>query len=165
MKLVTIYTDGACIGNPGPGGYGAVLMAGGKRKELWGGFRRTTNNRMELMAAIVALEALKEPCQVKLYSDSQYMVESLNSGAVLKWQAKGWKRDKKQPAQNVDLWERLLEQTKRHSVTMEWVQGHAGDRENEVCDRLSNKAARRGSLPADEAYENGETRKSSQMLF
>lgn len=165
MIRVTIYTDGACLGNPGPGGYGAVLLAGKGRKELSGGYRLTTNNRMELMAAIVALEALSEPCQVRLLSDSQYMVDSYTNGAVFKWQANGWKRGKRLPAQNVDLWERLLALCQPHKVSMEWVEGHAGNRENEVCDRLSNSAARRKDLPADDAYEKGETRKSSQMLF
>jgi ribonuclease HI len=165
LKNVIIYTDGACRGNPGPGGVGTVLLAQGLRKELSGGYRLTTNNRMELMAAIAALEALKEPCRVRLYSDSKYMVESYTTGAVRRWQANGWMRERKQAAQNVDLWERLLAQCEFHQVEMVWVEGHAGDVENERCDRLSNQAARRKDLPPDEAYEQGETRKSSQMLF
>lgn len=165
MRRITIYTDGACLGNPGPGGYGIVLLAGNKRKEISGGFRLTTNNRMELMAAIVALESLKEACQVRLYSDSRYLVESYTNGAVHKWRAKGWMRGKRQPAQNVDLWERLLALCQIHQVEMTWVEGHMGDKENERCDRLSNMAARRKDLPPDDAYEKGETRKSAYMLF
>jgi ribonuclease HI len=123
---VVIYTDGACLGNPGPGGYGAVLLSGGKRKELSGGFRLTTNNRMELMAAIAGLEALKEPSRVRLYSDSRYMVDSYTNGAAKRWQVNGWMREKKQSAQNVDLWERLLALCARHRGKWE-VEGHAGD--------------------------------------
>ena len=164
-RYVVIYTDGACLGNPGPGGYGVVLLSGGKRKELSGGFRLTTNNRMELMAAIAGLEALKEPSRVRLYSDSRYMVDSYTNGAAKRWQVNGWMREKKQSAQNVDLWERLLTLCARHRVEMEWLEGHAGDKENERCDRLSNQAARRSPLPVDEAYEKGETRQSSNALF
>jgi len=164
-RSVVIYTDGACLGNPGPGGYAAVLLAGGKRKEISGGFRLTTNNRMELMAAIAALEALGEKSAVRLFSDSRYMVESFTSGAARRWQANAWMRAKRQPAQNVDLWERLLALCDRHRVTMVWVEGHAGDEENERCDRLSNQAARRKDLPPDQAYEQDETRKSSMALF
>ncbi|GAP05960.1 RNase HI [Anaerolinea thermolimosa] len=160
-----MYTDGACLGNPGPGGYGVVLMYDGHRKELSGGFRLTTNNRMELMAAIVGLEALTDPCQVRLYSDSRYVVENYNTGAVRRWQANGWKRSKKLAAQNVDLWERLLRQCQKHRVEMIWVEGHAGNPENERCDVLSNQAARRKDLPPDEAYEQGITRDSSTRLF
>ncbi len=162
---VTIFTDGACLGNPGPGGWAAILKAGGRRKELTGGFRLTTNNRMELMAMICALEALKEPCTVTLYSDSRYVVESYTKGAAQRWQANHWMRGKRQPAQNVDLWERLLAQCARHTVQMSWVEGHAGYPENERCDRLSNRAARQANLPPDEAYERGLTRTSSQALF
>ncbi len=165
VQGVVIYTDGGCLGNPGPGGYGAVILAGGKRNELSGGYRLTTNNRMELLAAIVALESLLESSVVSLYSDSKYMVESYSSGAAQRWQANGWMRAKRQPALNVDLWERLLVQCTRHKVAMKWVEGHAGDTENERCDRLSNQAARKKNLPADLAYEQGETRKSSMSLF
>ena len=164
-RTIVIYTDGACLGNPGPGGYGVVLLSGGKRKELSGGFRLTTNNRMELMAAITGLEALKEPSRVRLYSDSRYMVDSYTNGAAKRWQVNGWMREKKQSAQNVDLWERLLALCARHRVEMEWVEGHSGDKENERCDRLSNQAARHSLLPADEAYEKGETRQASNALF
>ncbi len=164
-RSVTIYTDGACLGNPGPGGYGVVLLSGGKRKELAGGYRLTTNNRMELMAAIAGLEALKAPARVRLYSDSRYLVDSFNRGDARRWQANGWMRGRKQSAQNVDLWERLLELCAKHQVEMVWVEGHAGDPENERCDRLSNQAARKPHLPPDVAYENGETRESANALF
>ncbi|RMD86882.1 MAG: ribonuclease HI [Calditrichaeota bacterium] len=148
-KHVIIYTDGACIGNPGPGGYAAVLIYQGKRKEISGGFKNTTNNRMELMAVIKALEALKEPCKVTLYSDSQYLVESLNKGWVKRWQSRGWKRNKKDMAQNIDLWKRLLELLKIHEVEFKWTRGHAGTPENERCDKLASKAAMQPNLPED----------------
>jgi ribonuclease HI len=152
-KSVVIYTDGACIGNPGPGGYGAVLLYSGQRRELSGGFRRTTNNRMELLAAISALEALTEPCAVTLYSDSQYLVDNYTKGYVQGWRRRGWKRSNKEPALNADLWERFLQQCQRHRVRLEWVKGHAGNRENERCDALSNTAASGKNLPTDEIYE------------
>lgn len=155
MKKVTIYTDGACLGNPGPGGYAAVLIYNAFRKELSAGLRRTTNNRMELMAAIAALELLKEPCEVTLYSDSRYLVENYTSGAARRWKARGWMRDRKTPALNTDLWERILELCSFHTVEMVWVQGHAGNTENEKCDRLSFRAARQPDLPPDAVYEAG----------
>ena len=161
VKQVTIYTDGACIGNPGPGGFGVVMIYGDKRKELSGGFRRTTNNRMELMAAIVALESLKEICQVTLYSDSRYVVESFGSGAAERWRANGWMRDRKNPALNVDLWSRLLTVAARQQVRMVWVQGHDGQRENERCDQLSVQAAKVSGLLPDSAYEEQKTRQPS----
>jgi len=162
MSEVVIYTDGACIGNPGPGGYGVILTAGKLRKELSGGFRLTTNNRMELMAAIVGLSSLKEKSKVDLFSDSRYLVETMRQGWVQKWRAKGWKRGK---AENVDLWERLLELCEQHEVTFEWVEGHASNPYNNRCDVLSVQAARGKILAVDEPYENGETKNSSQMLF
>jgi ribonuclease HI len=165
VKQVIIYTDGACIGNPGPGGYGVVMKYGDKRKELSGGFRRTTNNRMELMAAIVSLEALKENCHVMLYSDSRYVVESFSSGAAERWRANGWMRDRKNPALNVDLWDRLLHAAERHRVEMIWVQGHAGERENERCDQLSVQAAKGIGLAVDSAYEDQKTRQPSAQLL
>lgn len=161
-KKVIIFTDGACTGNPGPGGYGVVLVYGGQRKELSGGYRRTTNNRMELTAAIRGLEALTEPCDVTLLSDSKYMVDSYNQGSVMRWRANSWMRDRKSPAQNVDLWEQLLALCSQHHVTFQWVEGHAGNPENERCDRLSVQAAHSQGLPADEAYEQGVTRTPSQ---
>ena len=152
LKHVTIYTDGACIGNPGPGGYGVVLLYGGHRKELSGGFALTTNNRMEIMAAIVGLEALNRRCRGILHSDSQYLVKAMTEGWARRWQAKGWWRTKEQRASNADLWERLLAVCARHEVEFAWVRGHAGDRENERCDELSCQAASQRHLPIDEGY-------------
>jgi ribonuclease HI len=153
MKDVELYTDGACSHNPGPGGYGVVLIYGSNRKELSGGYRRTTNNRMEILAAIVGLEALKEPCHVTLYSDSQYLVDSVEKGWAARWQANGWKRNKKEKAINPDLWERLLELCKIHNVRFEWIRGHAGHKENERCDALATAAVQNSNLDVDEAYE------------
>ena len=152
-KTVHIYTDGGCLGNPGPGGYGIVLRCNGHEKRLSGGFRRTTNNRMEIMAAIVALEALKEPCSVTLHSDSKYLVDAMMLGWVLRWQANGWRRNKKERAVNVDLWKRLLTACGEHDVRFVWVRGHAGHQWNEICDVLAKKAAARKDLPVDEGYE------------
>ncbi len=152
-KTVVIYTDGACLGNPGPGGYGAILLFERHRKELSGGFNPTTNNRMELRAAIVALEALREPCNVVLHSDSEYVVKAMTLGWAERWEAAGWRLASRQPAANVDLWERLLAQCRRHQVTFRWVQGHAGDPENERADQLAMRAALGPSLPRDEGYQ------------
>jgi ribonuclease HI len=162
MPEVIIYTDGACIGNPGPGGYGVIIISGKQRKELSGGFRLTTNNRMELMAAIVGLSSIQEKSKVTLYSDSRYLVDAMSQGWVKKWRAKSWKRGK---AENVDLWERLLELCTRHDVTFNWVEGHASNPFNNRCDVLSVQAARGKNLVVDEPYENGKTKNSSQMLF
>ena len=151
-EQVTIYTDGACLGNPGPGGYGAVLLYGSQRKELSGGFKLTTNNRMEITAALVALEALQKPCRVLLYSDSQYVVNAMSKGWAQRWQANGWKRNKREDAVNPDLWERMLELCQRHTVEFRWVRGHAGDKENERCDLLAVAAARDSGLPDDAGY-------------
>ena len=151
---VSIYTDGACIGNPGPGGYGVVLVHGDHRQELSGGRRLTTNNRMEMLAAIEGLEALKQPCAVTLYSDSQYLVNSMEKGWAQRWSKNGWMRNKKEPAINPDLWQRLLELCKGHQVKFRWVKGHAGDPLNERCDRLANGEARKRGLPPDKEYES-----------
>ncbi len=137
MKQVTLYTDGACSGNPGPGGYGAILVYGSKEKELSGGEPLTTNNRMELLAAIVGLEALKEACDVRLVSDSKYLVDAVQKGWLDQWQASGWKKADRKPVLNPDLWQRLLIQLNRHSVTFEWIKGHAGHPFNERCDALA----------------------------
>ena len=137
MKQVTIYTDGACSGNPGPGGWGAILRYGAHEKELSGGEPSTTNNRMELLGAITALEALKEPCEVALYSDSQYLVKAINEGWAVRWRKNGWMRNKKDPAVNVDLWERLLKLLEEHDVTFHWVKGHAQNPMNNRCDALA----------------------------
>ncbi len=137
MKHVDIYTDGACRGNPGPGGWGAVLVYRGIEKELSGGEADTTNNRMELMGAISALSALKEPCEVTLTSDSKYLIDAITEGWVYSWRAHGWKKADRSPALNVDLWERLLPLLERHTVTFVWVKGHAGHPYNERCDALA----------------------------
>ena len=138
MKKVTIYTDGACRGNPGPGGYGVILEYGAARRELSGGEAVTTNNRMELMAAIEGLSALKEACEVTLYSDSKYLVDAINEGWARSWQRTSWKNGK---AKNPDLWERLLSLLDVHRVSFCWVRGHDGHPENERCDVLATTAA------------------------
>ena len=137
MKDVTIYTDGACSGNPGPGGWGAVLCYKGTEKELSGGEAMTTNNRMELTAAVSALKALKEPCRVYLYSDSKYLVDSLMKGWVIAWEKRGWVKADKKPALNADLWQELLRLDKVHEITYHWVKGHADDDYNNRCDELA----------------------------
>ena len=152
LKLVTIYTDGACIGNPGPGGYGAVLLYENHKRELSGGFRETTNNRIEIMAAIVGLEALKEKCSVTLYSDSKYLVKAMSAGWAQRWRANSWKRNKRDKALNSDLWERLLQLCKHHEVEFRWVKGHAGNAENARCDELAMQAAQQPNLPLDKGY-------------
>ncbi|HBW58486.1 MAG TPA: ribonuclease HI [Oscillatoriales bacterium UBA8482] len=152
LKEVTIYTDGACSGNPGPGGYGVVLMSGPHRQELSGGYQLTTNNRMELMAAIIGLEALKFPCAVNLYTDSRYIVDAINKGWAKKWQKNNWKRSQKESAKNPDLWERLLKISEQHQVQFLWVKGHSGDEENECCDRLAVKACQQPDLLPDLGY-------------
>ena len=149
MKKVTIYTDGACHGNPGPGGYGVVLLHNTHRKELSGGEPETTNNRMELQAAIVGLEALKEPCDVELYSDSRYLVDAIKKGWAMRWRENNWMRNKKDPALNTDLWERLLSVLKKHIVHFHWVKGHAGNPENERCDTLAGEAINQLSTQRD----------------
>ncbi len=153
-KEVIIYTDGACLGNPGSGGYGVVLLYSQHRKELSGGFRLTTNNRMEIMAAIVGLLALKTKCYVTLYTDSKYLVDAVMKGWAKRWQANGWKRNQKEKAKNPDLWQQLLDLCAQHEVKFVWVKGHAGNRENEYCDRLAVKAAQQKDLPTDPGYEN-----------
>ncbi len=134
---VTIYTDGACSGNPGPGGYGAILMYGSHKKELSGGDANTTNNRMELMGVITALKALNRPCQVDLYTDSQYVVNAIEKGWAKKWQSNGWMRNKKDKALNPDLWQMLLDLLEVHQVTFHWVKGHAENPYNNRCDELA----------------------------
>lgn len=136
MEKVTIYTDGACSGNPGPGGWGAILMHGERKKELSGGESLTTNNRMELLGVITALEALKKPCQVDLYSDSKYVVDAVNLGWLRQWQRAGWKR-KTGPVKNIELWERLLPLLQTHQVRFIWVKGHAENAYNNRCDQLA----------------------------
>jgi len=161
VKQVTIYTDGACIGNPGPGGYGVILFYQGHRKELSGGYRRTTNNRMEIMAAIVGLGALKEKCKVTLYSDSEYLVKAMSKGWAQRWRANGWKRNKREKVLNPDLWERLLQLCEYHDAQFSWVKGHAGTLENIRCDELAMQAAQRPNLPVDEGYISQSEMKTS----
>ena len=136
MKTVTIYTDGACSGNPGPGGWGAILMYGPHKKEMSGGEAQTTNNRMELTGAISALRALKEPCQVELYSDSKYVIDALEKG-------NGWRKGDKKPALNPDLWQQLLELCEYHTVNLHWVKGHASNPYNNRCDELAVAESRK----------------------
>ena len=137
MKTVTLYTDGACSGNPGPGGWGAILEYNGVEKELFGGEASTTNNRMELTAVIRGLQALKEPCVVQLYSDSKYVIDALEKGWALQWQARGWKKADKKPALNPDLWETLLLLVEKHELHYHWVKGHAENQKNNRCDQLA----------------------------
>ena len=137
MKFVELYTDGACSGNPGKGGWGAILRYNGREKELCGGEMETTNNRMELTAVIRGLEALKEPCHVRLTSDSKYVIDAIEKGWVYSWQRNGWRKADKKPTLNVDLWEQLLPLLERHQVEYVWVKGHQGHPENERCDKMA----------------------------
>lgn len=153
MKKVDIYTDGACSGNPGPGGYGAVLIYGNHRKELSEGYKKTTNNRMEILAVIKALQALKEPCEVTLYSDSKYVIDAITKGWVKKWKKNNWKRNKTELALNVDLWKIMLNLLSVHNVEFIWVKGHADNVENERCDFLARQAIASGNLKEDYNYK------------
>ena len=137
MKTVTLYTDGACSGNPGPGGWGAILSYNGVEKELSGGDDNTTNNRMELLAVISGLEALKEPCRVELYSDSKYVIDGLSKGWAASWRKNSWRKADKKPALNPDLWEKLLNLTEKHELRYHWVKGHADNPYNNRCDQLA----------------------------
>ena len=141
MKKVEIYTDGACRGNPGNGGWGAILVYAGREKELSGGEAETTNNRMELMAAIAAMEALKEPCEIVLTSDSKYLTDAINKGWLESWKKRGWKKADKSPVLNIELWQRIDELINIHKVTFVWVHGHAGHHYNERCDVLATTFA------------------------
>ncbi len=141
MKQVSIYTDGACKGNPGPGGWGAILRYKGLEKEISGGEANTTNNRMELTALIKALELLKEPCEIIVTSDSKYVIDGISKGWAAGWKKRGWIKSDKKPALNPDLWDRLLTLTAPHSITYKWIKGHAGHAENERCDTLAVLAA------------------------
>ncbi len=152
MKSVTAYTDGSCLGNPGTGGWGAVLTFGPARREMSGGYARTTNNRMEITAVIEALQALKEPCLVELWTDSQYVAKAVRDGWLANWQRNGWKTAAKKPVKNRDLWMRLDTQLKRHDVRFRWLKGHAGHPENERCDELARTAAQAPGLPEDEGF-------------
>lgn len=143
LKKIRIYTDGACSGNPGPGGWGTILIYEGFKKELSGGEAVTTNNRMELMAVIAGLEALKEPCDVTIYSDSKYVVDSINMGWADKWQKNSWMRNKKEKAKNPELWERLFQAMERHKVNFVWVKGHDENEYNNRCDKMAVEQSRR----------------------
>lgn len=149
MKEVTIYTDGACSGNPGPGGYGTVLIYNGTRKELSGGYRDTTNNRMEIMAVLKGLEALKQPCNVTVYSDSKYVVDAIEKGWLNNWRKNNWIKSNKEKALNVDLWKRLLDLMEIHTVNFKWVKGHHENEENNRCDQLAVQASKQSGLPED----------------
>lgn len=149
MKRIQLYSDGACSGNPGPGGYGVILKYNEHEREFSAGYKSTTNNRMELMAIILGLESLKETCQVEVYSDSKYIVDAVNQGWALKWEANNWKRNKKEMAKNIDLWIKLLDLLEKHEVTMHWVKGHAGHPENERCDELAVTAIASSNLLDD----------------
>jgi ribonuclease HI len=157
MKQVTIYTDGACTGNPGPGGYGVILQYNNQRKELSAGFRHTTNNRMEMLACVAGLRALKEPCEVTIFSDSRYVVDAMSKAWALKWRSNGWKRKDgdgaRKEVRNPDLWEQMLDLCEKHRVAFKWVRGHAGHVENERCDELAREAAASDGLSIDAAYE------------
>jgi ribonuclease HI len=157
LKKVTAWTDGACSGNPGPGGYGVVLTWNSHRRELSRGYRRTTNNRMEILAVVAALEALTEPCELVVHSDSQYVVNAIVQGWARKWRSNGWMRNKKEEALNPDLWTRLLDLLDHsgHKVKLTWVRGHAGDPENERADELAVAAIESEELDIDRGYERG----------
>jgi ribonuclease HI len=158
LKFVVMYTDGACTGNPGPGGYGVVLIHGSHRKELSAGFRMTTNNRMEILGCIAGLLALRAPCEVLVYSDSKYVVDAMTKSWAVRWRNQGWKRKDKnggwQNALNSDLWAQMLDLCDQHKVTFNWVRGHSGNKENERCDELARAAAAAGQWAIDAAYES-----------
>ena len=152
MQQVKIYTDGGCLGNPGRGGYGAILVCGERRREISGGYQHTTNNRMELMACIIALEALKCECGATVHSDSKYVVDGVSKGWAVKWKRNNWRRSGGNRAENVDLWERLLAVIDKHQVNFVWVKGHNGHEENERCDQLATNAANGSRLLEDTGY-------------
>lgn len=152
MKTVTIYTDGACSGNPGPGGFGIVIIYNDVRRELSGGFKLTTNNRMEIIAVIEALKFLKQPCNVNLYSDSKYVIDAIKKGWVDKWEKNNWYRTKSQKASNIDLWQELLKLLAIHNVNFIWVKGHNDNKENERCDYLARQFIKTGDLKIDKNY-------------
>jgi ribonuclease HI len=161
---IIVYTDGGCLGNPGPGGYGAVILEGEDRTELSQGFRLTTNNRMELLACIVALEALKASSEVILHSDSRYVVNGMSKGWARKWRANNWMRTRQDAAENADLWAKLLDLADTHEVEFVWVRGHAGHAENERCDALATGAAAGADLAEDRAYVEGRTKITSSLF-
>jgi ribonuclease HI len=162
MKKVHIYTDGSSRGNPGPGGYGTILMSGEHKKELSEGFKKTTNNRMELMAVIVGLEKLNAPCEVEVFSDSKYVINAMLKGWIHGWRKKGWVKADKKPLKNTDLWKRLYEAMQAHDVKWNWVKGHAGNKYNERCDYLATFAAKGKNLLEDVGFN---TLEDTENLF
>jgi ribonuclease HI len=152
MKKIEIYTDGSCLGNPGPGGYAAVMIFSRHRKEINQGYKHTTNNRMELLAAIAALETLNETCEVELTTDSQYVKNGINQW-IINWRKNGWRTADKKAVKNVDLWKRLDNAVSKHKVNWHWVKGHSGHPENERCDELARQAAEGKNLPIDQGFE------------
>ncbi len=166
LKEIIIYTDGACSGNPGPGGYGCVLRYNQNRKELSGGFRETTNNRMEITAALKALESLRYPCRVRLHSDSKYLVNAMTKGWAKRWKAQNWMRSRTDKAKNPDLWKKMLDLCEIHEVEFIWVKGHASNEENNRCDELAVEAYSVSDLPVDPGYETKpETEENQLELF
>jgi ribonuclease HI len=151
---VDLWTDGACLGNPGQGGYAAILLSGDRRKEIVGGRKRTTNNRMELMGVLAGLAALKRSCAVTVHTDSQYLSDAVTKGWARGWKTRGWRLASGDPAKNVDLWERLLAELDKHRVEFRWVRAHVGIDENERADLLSREQAKREDLPPDDGYES-----------
>jgi len=164
MKQVTIYTDGGARGNPGPGGYGAILTFGKHSKELNGAYEHTTNNRMELMAVISALELLSEPCEATLHSDSKYVIDALTKNWLNGWKKRGWVKSDKKPVLNKDLWQRLDSAARQHSMTWKWVKGHAGNPLNERCDELVHEAIDSRNLLPDEGYLASQTTNDQDLL-
>lgn len=164
---IEIYADGGCLNNPGPGGYGVVIVRDGEKKELSGGYRHTTNNRMELSAVITALITIKEECNkpVTVYTDSRYVVDGMTKGWARKWRRNNWMRDARQCAENIDLWAKLLDLSEECKPEFRWIKGHAGHTENERCDVLAKRAASGSNLPPDSAYEKGETKICPPVLF
>jgi len=152
QKTVEIYTDGSCLGNPGPGGYGIFMLYNGHEKKMSQGYTLTTNNRMEMLAAIIALESLTHPCEINLTTDSQYVKQGIESW-VANWKKRGWKTSAKKPVKNVDLWKRLDEACNRHTITWKWVKGHSGNKYNEIVDDLARDAAGSKELLVDEGYQ------------
>ena len=164
MKQITIYTDGGARGNPGPGGFGAVMLFGKHRKEVNGAFKLTTNNRMEQMAAIASLELLSEPCKVSLHSDSKYLVDAINKNWLKGWKQRGWIKYDKNPVLNKDLWKRLDAARVGQEITWKWVKGHAGNELNERCDELVHEAIDAGNLQIDQGYEDSQADKDSSLF-
>ncbi len=154
MPSVQIYTDGACSGNPGPGGYGAILKYGIRSREISGGYRLTTNNRMELMAIVKSLAELKKPCRVDLYSDSRYVVDAFNLGWVNSWIKNGWAKSDGSPVKNIDLWKKIIELSRPHKINWIWVKGHSDNEFNARCDRLAVEASRGDRLAVDRGYQD-----------